>query len=213
MAGEYTPLVSGRFRNLLCGTFSEGNKTWMQSELLGSVRRLQILGPEGSSFATRTASRPHAALSAISVHGCHRAGRCCQLHRARPCLHRQHDRQCRLARLWFRGYTRSFRAAFPGEPCCVFPWRDNWRPDSGSAGANLESQVDDGSVWDGGNPAAGSNIGFDELSAIICRFNPSIYTYRPDSACNGCQKCYCAEDWSAGFDDDGLDTDHYRPRC
>jgi len=33
-AGERSPLVSGRFRNLLCGTFSEGNKTWTQSELL-----------------------------------------------------------------------------------------------------------------------------------------------------------------------------------
>src|SRR5207247_9854237 len=53
MAGEYTPLVSGRFRNLLCGTFSEGNKTWTQSELLGSVGRIQILGSEGSSLAQR----------------------------------------------------------------------------------------------------------------------------------------------------------------
>src|SRR5258706_5043531 len=43
MAGESPSLVSGGLRNLLCRTFSEGNKAWTQSELLGLVGGLQIL--------------------------------------------------------------------------------------------------------------------------------------------------------------------------
>src|SRR5689334_18023809 len=43
MAGEFTSVVSRRLWNLLCGSFSQGNATRTQLELLGIVGWLQVL--------------------------------------------------------------------------------------------------------------------------------------------------------------------------
>src|SRR6266702_3632549 len=43
MAGESSPVVPGRLRDLLCGPFSKGNTTRSQSELLGALDLLQVL--------------------------------------------------------------------------------------------------------------------------------------------------------------------------
>jgi len=45
MAGEFASVVPGGLRNLLCRSLSKGNATRAQSELLGIVGWLQILGP------------------------------------------------------------------------------------------------------------------------------------------------------------------------
>jgi hypothetical protein len=43
MAGQPSPLVSGRLRGFLCRSFSEGHATGTQPKLLGAMGRLQIL--------------------------------------------------------------------------------------------------------------------------------------------------------------------------